>query len=297
MAVQLFRGELGHGPHRAPSGARPERPVAVRATARRHCRRAPPTGSGRRRWAGSDRDRSTERARSSISPTPTVRPIPPQEVPSHAPLSGERPGGRPGRRQRHVGERIGGRNRGEHLGPPGGRHRLRHPLIGRLRRDAARRPHGGRPRRQGRLRQPFTVIGATAPSGRLPGLRRRRVGDPLPPGARHHVRGGPSAHPVLHRRVHHLRRRRRPRDGVRHERERGRGQVRGRRAPGSWRRPDRQPRPGRRRAEPGQGAPHHRPGRAQRLHHLGARQLGEIHHLPEKVDKQFASVYEWMRQN
>jgi L-fuculose-phosphate aldolase len=29
----------------------------------------------------------------------------------------------------------------------------------------------------------------------------------------------------------------------------------------------------------------------------GARQLGEIHHLPEKVDKQFAGVYEYMRQN
>ena len=56
-----------------------------------HCRRAPPTGSGRRRWAGSDRDRSTERARSSISPTPPVRPIPPQEVPSHAPLEENAP--------------------------------------------------------------------------------------------------------------------------------------------------------------------------------------------------------------
>ena len=30
---------------------------------------------------------------------------------------------------------------------------------------------------------------------------------------------------------------------------------------------------------------------------LGARQLGEIHHLPEKVDKSFAGVYEYMRQN
>ena len=29
----------------------------------------------------------------------------------------------------------------------------------------------------------------------------------------------------------------------------------------------------------------------------GARQLGEIHHLPEKVDKSFAGVYEYMRQN
>jgi len=27
----------------------------------------------------------------------------------------------------------------------------------------------------------------------------------------------------------------------------------------------------------------------------GARQLGEIHHLPEKVDKSFASVYEYLR--
>jgi L-fuculose-phosphate aldolase len=29
----------------------------------------------------------------------------------------------------------------------------------------------------------------------------------------------------------------------------------------------------------------------------GARQLGEIHHLPEKVDKSFAGVYEYLRQN
>jgi L-fuculose-phosphate aldolase len=29
----------------------------------------------------------------------------------------------------------------------------------------------------------------------------------------------------------------------------------------------------------------------------GARQLGEIHHLPEKVDQSFAGVYEYMRQN
>jgi len=29
----------------------------------------------------------------------------------------------------------------------------------------------------------------------------------------------------------------------------------------------------------------------------GARQLGDIHHLPEKVDKSFAGVYEYMRQN
>ncbi len=29
----------------------------------------------------------------------------------------------------------------------------------------------------------------------------------------------------------------------------------------------------------------------------GARLLGEIHHLPEKVDRQFAGVYEFMRQN
>jgi len=29
----------------------------------------------------------------------------------------------------------------------------------------------------------------------------------------------------------------------------------------------------------------------------GARQLGEIHHLPEKVDRSFAGVYEYMRQN
>jgi L-fuculose-phosphate aldolase len=29
----------------------------------------------------------------------------------------------------------------------------------------------------------------------------------------------------------------------------------------------------------------------------GARRLGEIHHLPEKVDKSFAGVYEYMRQN
>jgi L-fuculose-phosphate aldolase len=29
----------------------------------------------------------------------------------------------------------------------------------------------------------------------------------------------------------------------------------------------------------------------------GARQLGEIHHLPEKIDQRFAGVYEYMRQN
>jgi L-fuculose-phosphate aldolase len=29
----------------------------------------------------------------------------------------------------------------------------------------------------------------------------------------------------------------------------------------------------------------------------GARQLGEVHHLPEKVDQQYAGVYEYLRQN
>ena len=27
----------------------------------------------------------------------------------------------------------------------------------------------------------------------------------------------------------------------------------------------------------------------------GASQLGEVHHLPEEVDKSFASIYEFMR--
>ena len=89
------------------------------------------------------------------------------------------------------------------------------------------------------------------------------------PDLRHDVRGRARADPRVHRRVRHLRRRRRGGDRLRDERHRRRRQERGDMPAGAGRRPARQPRHGGGRSLAGQGAAHHRAHRAQRADRVG----------------------------
>ena len=187
----------------------------------------------------------------------------------HGQIRGERGRGGPGRGQGAAGEGAGRGDLGQHLGPPGGRHHRRHPVVARLPGHDARGHRHHQPRRRRRLGHPGAHLGEEAAPG-LPGrLRRHRRRDPLPRRLRHHVRGGPAAHPELHRRVHRVPRGRGPLHRVRRERlgRVGRADRQGPGGPG--RRPDRQPRHGGRGPHHGQGHAQHGPGRAVGQDHLG----------------------------
>jgi len=109
------------------------------------------------------------------------------------------------------------------------------------------------------------------------------------------VRRRPNSPSPLHRRILGVHRRRRPLHRVRHERYRRLGEqavkaLEGRGAALI--------------ANHGMVAVAPTTGKAMHITALversakiiwGARQLGEIHHLPEKVDESFASVYEYLR--
>ena len=115
----------------------------------------------------------------------------------------------------------------------------------------------------------IAVVGSEAAPGVLQGVRRHRQRHPQSSRLGDHVRHRASADSGLHRRVRGLLRRRRSLRRVRrvrHTRCRDQcGQGPGR----PRRRPDRQPRPGRRRAPPRQGPAHHRAGGTHRPNRLG----------------------------
>ena len=100
-----------------------------------------------------------------------------------------------------------------------GRHHLCDALIGGLHGDAARRPDDRGPRRQGGVRGPLAVLWSSRSTWPPTGPSTTwGSGDPLPcpstpPCSRWPVRPDP----VVHRRVHHLRGRRRPGHPLRHE--------------------------------------------------------------------------------